>query len=68
MSKTVRLVKPHTHGGLQLKPGAILSLNDRTADWLIEQNIAVQHGATILSAPAPVKTAKRIRTGCCGWR
>lgn len=35
-SVTVRLLRPHTHAGEDLEPGAKLDLNRRQADWLVE--------------------------------
>lgn len=38
--KTVTLIKPHTHAGKPYEPGAVLTLTDRDADWLVEVKVA----------------------------
>ena len=36
----VELLKPHTHAGVGLAPGAILELDDDLARWLIDLETA----------------------------
>ena len=60
--KVVRLLKPHTHEGQRYPIGALLPLEARVADWLIDQGKAKSS-----SNAAPRQTPKRIvRRSCCG--
>ncbi|MBK1614996.1 hypothetical protein CKO44_16120 [Rubrivivax gelatinosus] len=36
----VKLIKPHTHAGEQLDPGAELSVSEADASWLTEHQVA----------------------------
>lgn len=33
--KAVKLLKPHTHAGRDYPPGAVLTMDSDSADWLI---------------------------------
>lgn len=38
----LKLLKPHTHGGVDYAPGDIVDIEDeKSADWLIDQGVAV---------------------------
>lgn len=62
----VRLRKIHEHAGLLLQPGAVLVMDDKTAQWLIDQGVGelMQYGA---AAPRPAAQKKRVERKCCGW-
>lgn len=65
MNKTIVLLKEHTHAGVKRAPGTILSLEARTADWLVEQGKArYQPGAQA----TPAKAQGITKRGCCGGR
>lgn len=50
----VELLKPHTHAGAELPPGAVIELDDDLARWLAEIGTA----RPAVSAPA-AKTATK---------
>lgn len=62
----VRLLKPHEHAGVLMRPGELLVTNERTAQWLVEQGVGEElpFGAT---GPRPAAKQKRIERKCCGW-
>lgn len=63
MNKTIVLLKEHTHGGRKHQRGALLAIDSRAADWLIEQGVAME------KAGAKAPPAKAVtRRGCCGGR
>ncbi len=65
--RTIRLLRSHTHAGRKYEPGAQLSLNDRTAAWLIDQGVAEAVGwtrerAALRVAPSEVRASDPTRT------
>ena len=42
----LELIKPHTHAGLLLAPGARLDIDAATANWLIERGVAQEMAVT----------------------
>lgn len=44
---TVKLLKPHTHRGIDLQPGAKLDLPKNKAEWLIGLGVAEKSGIAI---------------------
>lgn len=52
--KTVTLEKPHIHAGKRYEPGAVLTLTDRDAEWLVEVKVAKVGGT------APANAGKTI--------
>lgn len=77
--RTVRLIRKHTHAGRELAPGAQLVLEQRKAEWLVDQGAAVPVGwsftrAALLTPPATARgtdstkaSAQRAApTGCRG--
>ncbi len=53
----VELLKPHTHAGVDLAPGAILELDDDLARWLIDLETARPARAT--PTPALLSPAEK---------
>jgi hypothetical protein len=53
----VELLKPHTHAGVDLAPGAVIELDDDLARWLADLGIA----RPVRQAPAslPLPTAEK---------
>ncbi len=47
----IELLNPHTHAGIALQPGAVITLDDDQAQWLVD--IGVAHIPTVLQAPKP---------------
>lgn len=37
--KKVKLIKPHTHAGVDYAPGALIEVDEATAQWLAEQGV-----------------------------
>lgn len=58
MAKKITLTQPHEHAGRDYPPGAVLTLDDDQADWLISLGRA--EDATLKADPekAPAKPAK----------
>lgn len=50
----VELLKPHTHAGAELLPGAVIALDDDLARWLSDIGTA----RLAVSAPAAKTTTK----------
>lgn len=42
--ETVKFLKPHTHEGVDLEPGATLEVEKDRADWLISLGVAQPSG------------------------
>lgn len=66
-TKKLRLLKPHTHGQQRYRPGDVIELPTRIADWLIAQHVAdevIETAAAKSAAPVPVTV--RARKPCCG--
>lgn len=40
-TKTIKLKKDHTHEGRDYPPGAVLTMDEKSADWLIGLDVAV---------------------------
>ena len=36
----IELLKPHNHAGIALKPGAVITLDDDLAQWLVDMGVA----------------------------
>lgn len=70
--KTIRLLKPHTHGSVKYPTGATLPpLEVKTANWLIDQGVGfdVTDEASATAAPTITRTPNPpVRRGCCGGR
>ena len=47
----IELLKPHTHAGIALQPGAVITLDDDQAQWLVD--IGVARIPTALQTPKP---------------
>lgn len=59
----VELLKQHKHGGATYAPGAIIAVNPRIAEWLVDQGVAkMVRDSRAASAP--------VSRGCshCGGR
>lgn len=61
--KNVLLLKKHKHNGILYEVGTVLSMSDKPADWLVEQNIARYSDSIRIQNRQP---APRVRRGCCG--
>lgn len=77
--QTVRLVRRHRHAGTSYEVGAQLSIEERTAAWLVAQGVAEAVGAAsemkapplapeVSAAPAARLLSTPRPTGCCGNR
>ncbi len=50
-TRSVELLKPHTHAGTTLEPGDVIDLQADLARWLIDAGIAKPHHAASAAKP-----------------
>ena len=66
--QTVRLKKPHKHGGIDYAVGAVLRVKRHTAVWMVDQGDAEFVGAAAEQSPVllsqPISQRRR-KVGCC---
>jgi hypothetical protein len=51
----IELIKPHSHEGRDLAPGAVLALDESQATWLIELGVAKRASPKPENAKTPLK-------------
>ncbi len=50
----VELLKPHIHAGVDCQPGAVITLDDDLARWLVDMGVA-----RVVASPAATKLASK---------
>lgn len=62
MNKTIRLLKDHLHSGAKYRPGAVLTLRTKEADWLIGLGVGKE---VVTETPNSLTRVPPIKSGGC---
>jgi len=57
----VKLLKPHTHAGVDFVPGTVLDVDERRAQWLVDLGVGARHEFLVPDAGKPEAQAMHAR-------